>query len=144
VSSRTGLQRCQQVFVYGSLRRGQRYHHLMRGARHIGDYQLPPRYTLFDLGPYPALRPDGRDPVQGEVYVVDAVLLRRLDVLERHPLEFRRRLVATPAGAAWIYFYTRSPAPAVPVVVHGDWARYLNEQGRARAGRTTSRGHRRR
>jgi gamma-glutamylcyclotransferase (GGCT)/AIG2-like uncharacterized protein YtfP len=82
--------------------------------------------------------------VMGEVYVVDAAMLRRLDVLERHPLEFRRRLTATPAGAAWIYLYTRSPAPATPVVGHGDWLRYLSEQGRGRAGRTASHGHPRR
>jgi gamma-glutamylcyclotransferase (GGCT)/AIG2-like uncharacterized protein YtfP len=144
VSKQAGLQRCQQVFVYGSLRQGQRYHHLIQGARHIGDCRLPAHYTLFDLGPYPALRPDGHDPVLGEVYLVDESMLRRLDVLERHPLEFRRRLTATPAGAAWIYLYTRSPAPATPVVGHGDWSRYLSEQGRERAGRTASRVHHRR
>jgi len=144
VSNQTGLRRCQQVFVYGSLRRGQRYHHLIQGARHIGDCQLPPSYTLFDLGPYPALRTGGGEPVLGEVYAVDAALLHRLDLLERHPLEFRRRLVATPAGMAWIYLYSRNPAPATPTVEHGDWSRYLSEQGRARAGKTSSRVHRRR
>ncbi len=110
----------QQVFVYGSLRRGQHHHALLAGARLRGACRLP-LGPLYDLGAYPALRP-GRAPVWGEVYRVDRATLRRLDRLEDHPRSYRRRRVDTPWGPAWVYLYRR-PLPGGRRIRSGDWNR---------------------
>ena len=110
----------QLVFVYGSLRPGEVYHHLLAGAKHLGSHRTEPRYTMLDLGAYPAVIKGGRTAIVGDVLAVDAALLARLDVFEEHPHEYARTLIATPFGKAWMYLYRR-PARSATHVVSGDW-----------------------
>ena len=42
------------VFVYGTLRPGERNAHWLTRARHLGPAVSPAAYTLCDTGPYPA------------------------------------------------------------------------------------------
>ena len=70
------------VFVYGTLRKGQR--------NDINLYQPQPLYIgstwvkgqLYSRGWYPGIRLGGEQSVVGEVYQVSAQLLAQLDVLE--------------------------------------------------------------
>lgn len=129
---RTGGPRC--VFVYGTLRRGECNHRWLNNAPLLGRHRTAPRYTLFDLGPYPAAVAGGRAALVGEVYRLTQGLLARLDRLENYPKEYRRARIMTPYGPAWIYLYRRTP-PDKPVIAGGDWrwARRRNRLGSRRA-----------
>lgn len=95
-----------EVFVYGSLLSGEENHHVMRGALLSRPTVTLPAFTLFDLGPYPALLAGGTTAVEGELYGVDAKLLARLDRFEDHPRLYRRGPIALSCGApAVAYFF---------------------------------------
>lgn len=110
------------VFVYGSLRRGQRYHALLRGAQFVAPYLTPPCYTMLDLGPYPGVVRGGAMAVAGEIYRIDEPMLAGLDRLEEVPHQYQRVSMPTSHGACWIYLYRRA-AGHEPVVGGGDWLR---------------------
>ena len=93
------------VFVYGTLRRGEVNHYMLETARFCGSHTTQSHYKMFSLGAYPAVVRGGPDAVQGEVYRVDARTLSRLDRLEGYPVAYKRRLMPTPWGRAWIYLY---------------------------------------
>ncbi|MEZ4299723.1 MAG: gamma-glutamylcyclotransferase family protein, partial [Polyangiaceae bacterium] len=67
------------LFVYGSLLRGEDNHAVLAGARFVATARTAPRYTLVDLGPYPALVPGGETEVSGELFEVGPALLTELD-----------------------------------------------------------------
>jgi len=117
-----------RVFVYGTLRRGGSNHGLLRTSRRLGEFVTPPVYRMLDLGPFPGVV-DGEHAIRGEVYEVSPAVLRRLDALEDHPRRYRRRVLQTPWGRAWIYIY-RAPAPRARRVASGDW--FARRAGRSR------------
>lgn len=110
-----------RVFVYGTLRRGQRNHRWLRPARRLGPWRTAPGYTLYDLGAYPGARAGGDAPLDGEVYAIPRRSLARLDRLEDCPGEYVRRTVPTPWGPAWMYLLRRPPSRARPL--DGPWRR---------------------
>lgn len=112
----------QRVFVYGTLRRGERFHDCLRGAHRLGKHCTEARYTLLNLGAFPGAIDEGSTAIVGEVYAIDKVILARLDRLERHPWEFIRKLIRTPYGPAWIYLYCQ-PYGNAPAIHQGDWRR---------------------
>ena len=77
----------EYVFIYGTLKRGERNHRLLAGERFVGEAVTEPLYRLYDCGAYPALVEDAANgrAVRGEVYLVDPPTLRRLDALEAAP-----------------------------------------------------------
>lgn len=101
----------QLIFVYGSLKRGYRLHHLLQAQPFIAEAHTCPLYRLYDLGDYPGLvAADDGVAVFGEVYCVDAVCLRQLDAAEgvAEGLYERRRVrlqgdLAAAAVDAWFY-----------------------------------------
>ncbi len=70
------------LFVYGSLKRGERNHAALGGARFVAEARTAAGYCLCALGEYPALLKRGERAVTGELYRVDARLLRELDDFE--------------------------------------------------------------
>src|SRR5690242_2147493 len=90
-----------RVFVYGTLKRGQRNHRLLAGQHFEGEAATRPLYRLYDLGRYPCLVEDPANglAVCGEVWSVDQATLRRLDELEGVPVLFSRKDIAL-AGVA--------------------------------------------
>lgn len=110
----------ERVFVYGTLRQGERNHCWLQGARRLGDHRTRQCFTLLNFGAYPAAIPRGRTGIIGEVYAIDKVILRRLDRLEGYPREFSREPIPTPYGPAWMYL-CRHPGRGVPLIVSGDW-----------------------
>jgi gamma-glutamylcyclotransferase (GGCT)/AIG2-like uncharacterized protein YtfP len=115
--------RAHLVFVYGSLRRGQRHHRLLGGSRLLGLHRTAPGYTMIDLGAYPGVVDDGQTAVTGEVYRVSGACLRVLDWFEGCPAHYRRTAIATPWGAAWIYLLGRTVRRPARRVAGGDWCR---------------------
>ena len=112
----------ERVFVYGTLRRGQRNHALLGSGRLLGPFITRPLYTMLDLGAYPAVVPGGSTAVTGEVYAVDAQILASLDRLEGYPRLYTREILETPYGNAWLYIYLGSPAGRRSIGA-GDWVR---------------------
>ena len=108
------------LFVYGSLRPGETHHRLLADARYLGRHCTEPHFTMHDLGEYPAVVERGHHAIVGDVFIVDAATLVRVDDYEGYPHEYTRRLITTPFGSAWMYLYRRECAGAV-VISSGDW-----------------------
>lgn len=114
-----GISR-ERVFVYGSLRRGERNHFFLDGQTRLGACQTDAAYALFDTGPYPAAVAGSSTALSGEVYAVDAACFAQLDVLEDYPHSYTRAQIATPWGRAWIYLWIAAVDPAWRRLP-GDW-----------------------
>jgi len=92
----------QLLFVYGSLKRGQRAHHLLERLDWLGEAWLPGA-CLHDLGPFPMAVP-GEGRIQGEVYAVGEADLEALDRYEGAPRLFERHWLNLEDGRrAWVY-----------------------------------------
>ncbi len=107
-----------RIIVYGSLRRKQGNSHWMTNAQWLGDHRIE-GYELYSLGHYPGVIV-GEGQVYCEVYRIDASTLSELDALRTKGGEYRRTLVQTPYGSAWLYLYQRLVA-GKKRVLSGDW-----------------------
>ena len=64
----------QVIFVYGSLKRGQTLHYLLRDLPFVGEAWTIAEYRLFHLGAYPGLvQSDSGISVQGELFPIPAI-----------------------------------------------------------------------
>ena len=122
------------IALYGSLMRGLgplESHGFAKRLRFVGPCLL--EGELFDLGPYPALRP-GPGRVLAELHALeDPRLLDELDEFEgtdpEHPerslyLRERIRLIEPSGLEAWCYIYAGIPDPEARVE-GGDWRDHL-------------------
>ncbi len=88
------------VFVYGTLKSGQRNHHVMERikAKVITQKCFTMQADIFDLGSYPAItinkEANGNVRVYGEVYAVPEVGMKFLDVFEGVPNLYARGMVS--------------------------------------------------
>jgi len=75
------VRRCSlnRLFVYGTLKRGDRNDFMMRGYKYLGPHTISD-YVMVDLGPYPAAVPSEGRCIVGELYEVDD--FRELDAFE--------------------------------------------------------------
>lgn len=96
-----------QVFVYGTLKRGNR----MRGLDQFGNAEFvgvaettDTQYNLWCLGAYPAISLNGNNAVKGEVWQVSDEVMDQLDMIEGYPDFYNRRRVETTQGTAWMYY----------------------------------------
>ncbi|MCB1783132.1 MAG: gamma-glutamylcyclotransferase [Alphaproteobacteria bacterium] len=103
-----------RVFIYGTLKRGQRNHAFLKSARFIGEartaaavYSMRCAVDTAAGYPYPAVMDGGAGFISGDVYDgVDDALLARLDDLEELGTEYRRDMVDLSDGTqAWIYLW---------------------------------------
>lgn len=111
------------VFVYGTLKRGQSNHHLLKDAEYLGDDCIEGK--LFDLGGFPAAHWDGVDMIVGEKFEIkDQKTLERLDMLEGHPDFYNRRVVKTKTGQdVWTYFLPKVAQYNAKYLPEGFWSR---------------------
>lgn len=116
-----------RVFVYGTLRKGEVNHHLLDGARFCGDHVTQPHYKMLHLGAYPGVVSKGRTRISGEVYQVDARHMAMLDRLEGYPHAYKRKLIPTPWGRAWIYLYRGSRGRRA-VIPSGQWKELIHRR----------------
>ncbi len=110
-----------RVFVYGTLKRGGSNHRLLARADFLGTCVTSARFSLYDLGEYPAAVPGGHTAIHGEVYRLRFPELRRLDALEDYPRLYTRRLIGTPYGPAWIYLMAKAHVKGHPRLSGGHW-----------------------
>ena len=90
----------------------------MTNAQWLGDYDID-HYQLYSLGHYPGAVP-GDGTVTGEVYRIDASTLAELDALRTSGGEYKRQLIQTPYGSAWMYVYQR-PVEGLRRIDSGNW-----------------------
>lgn len=115
-----------KVIVYGSLRRKQGNSRCMTAAQLLGKYDLE-GYEMYNLGYYPAVIP-GKGLIHCEVYRIDSATLTELDALKNSPGAYRRKLLKTPFGRAWIYLYCLNVV-GLPRIHSGDWLKRNEEVG---------------
>ena len=90
----------------------------MTNAQWLGDHRVE-NYTLYSLGHYPGVVP-GEGTVVGEVYRIDASTLSELDALRTKGGEYKRQLIQTPYGSAWMYVYQRQ-VDGLTRIESGNW-----------------------
>ena len=95
------------VFVYGTLKRGQRSHHILRGQEFLGEAQTQLRYRLYICGWHPALVEDSSNgvAVRGEVWQVSEEVLQKLDEYEEVPDYFSRKPILLQDGDSPVQAY---------------------------------------
>jgi gamma-glutamylcyclotransferase (GGCT)/AIG2-like uncharacterized protein YtfP len=111
----------QLVFVYGTLRTGEENHALLTGSVNLGMATTAGKFTMLDMGDYPAVINHGNHAIVGEVYMVSRETMAKLDVLEEYPDYYQRMMISTPYGDAWIYVLEKSPDQKPNEVKSGDW-----------------------
>jgi gamma-glutamylcyclotransferase (GGCT)/AIG2-like uncharacterized protein YtfP len=117
------------VFVYGTLRRGERNAHLLKYATCIAE-QCWTTGLLFDSGyGYPAMKQTTSSRVYGELYAISEDDLKRLDQLEGYTsggtnnlYERIEQTVFTDKGSSVAYVYVASKADLLKRrIPYGDW-----------------------
>ena len=97
------------VFVYGSLKSGYMANDflLCSGTELVGETRTRKNdWNIVNLGAFPAVVKDGSCKVQGEVYLVSSMTLKRLDSFESNGKMYQRELVELENGyTAWMYVY---------------------------------------
>lgn len=95
----TVVPQTHRVFVYGTLRRGQRNHHLLASSTFIDEAATLRAYWMITTGPFPVLLDRVPDdfgvpalPVAGEIYHVDDATMVELDRLEREGVAYDRKV----------------------------------------------------
>eukprot|EP01036_Dinobryon_divergens_P054037 gene54037-72218_t len=129
ITDTPSLQDARYVFVYGTLRRGERLdiNRLQPMPVFIGNAQI--KGTLYDLGRYPGLRLGGVQWVQGEVYQITPELERQLDEIEevwpQQTGEYVKREVAVQCAGrelmCLVYAVSAKRLPGCAVIESGDW-----------------------
>ena len=107
------LSKCNRVFVYGTLQKGQSNSRLLSKSDLVSSTKTREGFALGNVGfPYafhesvvPAEYKKLLFPVQGEVYkIADLFTFASLDGLEGYPSHYTRRIVPTASGlTAWMY-----------------------------------------
>jgi gamma-glutamylcyclotransferase (GGCT)/AIG2-like uncharacterized protein YtfP len=118
------------LFVYGTLRKGERSEHLLGDSEWIGPAEVGG--ILYDIdGAHPALVLYGTTPVKGEVWKCPSALLQKLDEYEELSTGLMRRVgVTAHAGCqaipCWVYVagprLTRKLTPARRIL-QGQWGK---------------------
>lgn len=80
------------LFVYGSLMKGQHAHHYLKDAIYLGDYRLPD-FVMYDMVSYPSIQQGKGESVVGEVYQISKDLLPAIDRYEGEGSYYKREKV---------------------------------------------------
>ena len=80
------------VFVYGTLMKGQRAHDKLESAKFLGKAVLRD-YEVFDLGDFPGIQPHPGGSVVGELYEIDDNMIATLDLYEGEGSLYNREIV---------------------------------------------------
>lgn len=112
------------LFVYGTLMRGEPAHALLGpDARLVAHARTEPRFTLLDMGEYPALLEGGTTSVHGELYEIDAARLPELDRYEDVPELYARAAIRAADRVALTYLLRPELAGTAPAITSGSWRR---------------------
>lgn len=94
------------IFVYGSLKKGFHNHFRFIESNHaiyLRKYLTEPKYTMLHLGEFPGVYQGGDTAISGELYNIPVDFLSILDELEGCPYFYKRILIDTDEGQAWMW-----------------------------------------
>jgi gamma-glutamylcyclotransferase (GGCT)/AIG2-like uncharacterized protein YtfP len=117
----------KRVFVYGTLRRGQRAHNALKDCRFVEERRVP-GFDMYNLFGFPGVKanPDNKNGIVGEVFEVDNNTLSLLDYYEgynpeRHGGHYLREQIEVSGEPTDIYVYNHDVDP-FEKVASGNWA----------------------
>ncbi len=128
------------IFVYGTLLPGQPNDYIWQDCAQAVERAFATGCCLYDFGSYPVMIEGGRGRVVGQLIYLNRACysqtIQNLDFLEgfdpQHPGDsnFRRVMlkVTRPNGekvAAWAYIGKREHMKNLPLIEHGDWAKFF-------------------
>ncbi len=118
------------LFVYGTLKKGERAHIFLKNAQFLGRACVS-GFELYDLGEYPGAK-RGKGVVKGEVYLVEEDLLKLLDEYEEEGIEYKRILVEAEMEdgrkvRAWFYEYL-GEVEGKGLIPSGEWKGSLKKR----------------
>ena len=107
-----------KLFVYGTLKEGGKWHHILENSKFVGDGKLSgfEMYVLKD-GFMPMIKESPGDVVYGEIYEVNDSTLDRIRLLERQYKEMSVNVVIDGVSLK-CYAYTYSD-----YLSHYEWIR---------------------
>jgi len=109
-----------KVAVYGTLKQGYGNHRLLVNSKLLGTDITEPKWTMLDLGAFPALV-HGHNTAVIEVYEVTLPVFESLDRLEGYPSFYNRKEIDTKYGKAWVYYMLERDNYMQTVVESGEW-----------------------
>tara|TARA_X000001382_G_C3174225_1_gene180559 strand:- start:1962 stop:2369 length:408 start_codon:yes stop_codon:yes gene_type:complete len=108
----------ENVFVYGTLKRGHGNHVLLKDSEFLGPASTKDKYIMYSSGiPYVS-KSMNLTRIIGELYNVDELVLNYLDMLENHPGWYKREKITidyisnkgkVKSTDAWLYFNEQVP-----------------------------------
>jgi gamma-glutamylcyclotransferase (GGCT)/AIG2-like uncharacterized protein YtfP len=112
------------LFVYGTLQKGQPHHALIQGASFLGRATTIPDYMLVSSDEQPVLVLDGYSAVKGELYEVDEDLLAELDLFFEGYVRGSVRL----QGGIHATTYVKVPGMLGDgfMIPSGDWRQHMS------------------
>ncbi len=116
----------QLLAVYGSLRKGQINHGVMRGAGFLFKTRVR-GFAMYDVGEYPVIVA-GRGSAVVEVYAANPSVEARVAALESED-GYVPRIVRVRGRSAILWMRLRAPRRARKVK-SGDWSAYLASRQR--------------
>lgn len=116
------------IFVYGTLRKGGIYHHLIKDAVLVKENYCVSGFKLYDFQhwyPYMVRGESVEDYVIGEIYQVDSIMLQKLHILEDIEHEVYR-FEYLPDHQVYTYLKFDDQVANLIPVAGGDWIKYIN------------------
>lgn len=89
---------CVNLFVYGTLMKGQNANPFLSNCEYIGKYVLKD-YAMYNLGAYPGIVACKGESVIGEVYSINPDIIPDLDRYEGEGQLFTRKIVTVSNGS---------------------------------------------
>src|SRR5262249_3653075 len=101
------------LFVYGTLKRGERNYFRMRDSELIAEVKTAPHFRAVDRGAHPGLIRDHENglSVYGELFAVSDRCLAELDEFEGVPGPFVRELIEVDGHEEVWAYYLNTPVP---------------------------------
>lgn len=110
-----------KVFVYGTLKQGHGNHVLLEDSRFLGPAITDKKFIMYRAGIPFVSKSHNTTNISGELYMVDDITLKMLDMLEGHPAWYKRETTKInyinnkgelQTTSAWLYFNEDIPNEA--------------------------------
>ena len=144
MSASTELTESVELFVNGTLMRGDILHANLEGARFLGEARTASRYRLYSIGDvHPGMIPATSDgvAVAGELYRLQLEHLERL--VEAEPAGLGIGVVELAGGERTLGVFwvaTELPESAIDISAFGGWREYRRQGDNSSAQSVTERG----
>ena len=96
----------ENIFVYGTLKKGGRNHELLKGQIKLGEAETVDLYCMFDVGTFPIVTEDEVCKIHGEIYRINEEVLKSVDCIEQHlydRIKIAIKLKGSGTVDAWMY-----------------------------------------